>query len=80
MTLPPLPPQTKRQRAFNLDHLTPLAFLLAVMHDQTWPLSTRIRAATFALPLTSPPGPTRVHPELVIQVPSLPEPGFDTLQ
>jgi hypothetical protein len=58
--------------AYDNPAITPLAFLLAVMHDRAVPLRTRIEAASMALPLTCPsPGATRVHPDLVIRVPPL---------
>jgi hypothetical protein len=78
MTAPgkgPMPTTDQAQtRAHPYDNpaLTPLAFLLAVMRDHALPLSTRIEAATMALPLTSsPPLTARVHPDLVLKVPPL---------
>jgi hypothetical protein len=60
------------RRAYDNPQITPKDFLLAVMHDPTVGLHTRIEAAKFALPLTcSPPPNTRVDPDLVIKVPSL---------
>jgi hypothetical protein len=67
-----------RPHLYDNPAITPKNFLLAVMRDPSVPLSLRIDAATFALPLTAPPlGPQpRVHPDLVIKVPPLPEPGL----
>ena len=71
-------PILETPHAYDNPWLTPLQFLLAVMHDRNAALFHRIQAASYALPLTSPPmANTRVHPDLVIRVPTLdgePEP------
>jgi hypothetical protein len=53
--------------------LTPLGFLLAVMHDPTLPIATRIKAASAALPLTeSVPRSTAPAPSCTIIIGGLP--------
>jgi hypothetical protein len=61
------------QHAYNDQQIAPKDFLLAVMHDRTLGLSTRIEAARMALPLChNPPAETRADPDLVLRVPPLP--------
>jgi hypothetical protein len=58
--------------AYNDPTITPVNFLLAVMHDRNVGLHTRIEAARMALPLChNPPAQTRADPDLVLKVPPL---------
>src|SRR6516225_9237934 len=55
--------QDPAPRLYNDPSLTPLEFILAVMHDEHLPMATRIQAASAAMPYTNPyPRPTNSFP------------------
>jgi hypothetical protein len=49
------PPVAKGDHAYNAPDLSPLAFLLAVVHDPSVPISMRILAAHHAAPYVAAP-------------------------
>ena len=59
-------------RLYNDPFLSPLEFLLCVMHDEHLPMATRIQAASAALPFTTPyPRPTSHEPRCTYVIPPL---------
>ena len=57
-------------RLYNDPDLSSLEFLLAVMHDEHLPMSTRIQAASAAMPYTNPyPRPTNSVPQCTYIIP-----------
>jgi hypothetical protein len=63
--------QSEQVHKYNNPQLSPLEFLLEIMHDRDLPMRTRILAATYALPLTEPPAGVRRVADLTIKVPAL---------
>jgi len=56
-------------RAYDADDLSPLDFLLAVMHDRDLPIELRIRAAEYAGPYcNASPRPQPLGPNLTIRI------------
>jgi len=66
--------QNPAPRLYNDPDLSSLEFLLAVMRDEHLPLSTRIQAASAALPFTTPyPRPTNSVAAITYVIPYQPE-------
>ena len=53
---------------YDNPRLDPMSFLLAVMRDRTVPISQRIQAAAYLMPLTEHPLKARREPEYTIQI------------
>jgi hypothetical protein len=60
-----------QEHPYDNPGLSPLEFLLAIVHDRALPIRTRIVAARYAIPLTESPVGTRLMGDLVIKVPTL---------